>query len=498
MFNRQMCWSKPVNPVQSFVMMALAFCAFAFVSLPTYAQEQIAPTPTKATTLRKKKNAEPEACLKQPRLSKCNTVRIEAILVKGLSRTKRYVIERELLFEEGSYTSDTQIEESMTRLRNMGLFREVTYRLITKPVKEGESVDAKAGGIPRRVIELTFDERWTTLPAFKFGQGGGITQFIFGLYDINVLGRYWEIGGQYERLGYQETFFDSGGAANSFVVWFRNPRFLDSFWRVGADLWSVKRIRTVYDGQGDIEGGFLLERLQLVLRAEQEVAWWFRVGGSLELMNDDFSFDFIPDARRAAQLQSFGKLPDEGKAFILRFGAKFGRVNQDDYNYDGTLFSTYVGHTDKLWGADFRFTQLESSLRYYKKLPWRSNLALRAQVGLGNAKPIQHLFYIGGLDRVRGFVDSRFRGQNYWVANAEYRVAAFASRWFVLQPTAFVDFGSTANKTFDLLDVEAASAGVGLRIISPKIYRLVMRFDYAVPFINDGTAAFSFGAQQFF
>lgn len=438
---------------------------------------------------------EPERCLKEARAYGCRTIRVEAIVLEGLERTHRKVITREILFKEGGYASKRQLDESVTRLLNLGIFREVTYELITQRVP-GDDV-ASQGKYPRRVVKLKFDERWTTLPAFKFAQGGGVTQFVVGLYDVNVLGRYLELGAQYDRLGYTDTFYN-GDAANSYVVWFRDPRFLDKFLWVGADLWSVKRIRTLYDERGDAEGGFLLERLMLVLRLEHEIDRWLRAGVNLELMSDDFSYDFIPQERQDLQQRTFGKLPDSGKAFVFRGTAKFGRVNQDDYNYDGLLFTQSLAHSDTLWGADFRFTQLESELRWYKKLPWRSNLALRLGLGLGSTQQIQHLYYLGGLDRVRGFVDSRFRGSNYWSANAEYRIAPFASRWLVVQPTAFIDAATASDAPGELTHLDAASAGLGLRIISPKIYRFVMRFDYAFALKDNVDAAFSFGAQQFF
>ena len=439
---------------------------------------------------------EPEECLRQPQRVGCRTVRIDLILMEGLERTHRKVVERELRFEEGGLASQRQLEESMTRLRNLGIFREVTYELITQRA-EGQDVPSMSK-YPRRVLKLTFDERWTILPAFKFGQGGGLTQFVVGLYDVNVMGRYLELGAQYDRLGYSDTFYDGGGAANSYVVWFRDPRFLDTFLWVGADFWSVKRMRTLYDDRGQAQGGFLLDRTMFVLRMEQEIDWWLRAGLNLELMGDEFSSQFIPEDRQQLQRDNFGGLPESGTAYIVRLMGKLGRIDQDDYTYDGTLFVQSLAHSDRLWGADLRFTQIESELRWYKTLPWRSNVALRLGAGVSNTTQIQHLFYLGGLDRIRGFVDSRFRGSQYWSANAEWRVAPYVSRWLVLQPTAFIDAGTTADTIRGLGQVQAATAGLGLRIISPKIYRFVMRFDYAFPLVNDVDAAFSFGAQQFF
>lgn len=82
--------------------------------------------------------------------------------------------------------------------------------------------------------------------------------------------------------------------------------------------------------------------------------------------------------------------------------------------------------------------------------------------------------------------------------NAEYRVAPIANRWFVLQGVGFVDAGGTDTRTISFDEVDALSVGGGVRLISPKIYGLIMRADYAVPLVGGATGGLSFGGGQFF
>ncbi len=474
------------------------WCVVALSSQLAWAQlVEPAPQPVTADTLRDAEGIdEPEVCLRDALAPGCKTVRVDAILIEGMFRTRRFVVTRELLFKEGGHASRRQIEESMTRLRNLGLFREVSYRLTTQPVPGVPNV-ARPTRYPGRLLQITVDERWTLLPAFRFAQGGGLTALSVGFYDINVAGRYLELGAQYDRIGERDRFFEGGQAANSYALWMRDPRFFDTFWRVGVDLWSTQRQRLTYGEDGELDGGFSVARQLLVLRADYELAWWLRAGANVELMSDTLSYDFIREEARAAQ-QAAGGLPDAGRAFILRAVVRAGRIDQDDYNVDGVQLTQTLAHSDTLWGATYRFTQLETQLNAYKKLPGRLNLAGRVGLGISDVRQAQFQFFLGGLDRVRGFQDSRFRGRAYWSANGELRWAAFASRWIVVQPVGFIDAAATADGVSGLAAVEAASAGVGLRLISPKIYRLVMRFDYAFPFVNNGPAAFNFGAQQFF
>ena len=442
---------------------------------------------------------EPDSCIEEPLGDGCRVVRIDAIIVEGLGRTQRYVVTRELLFEEGDYASMSQIKESMTRLLNLGLFREVDWQLISKKAElvDGQPPEQNPRR-PARVLMIHVDERWTLLPFFTLLQGGGLTQFATGGSDINLFGRYLTAGVQYDRLGINETFLQRGGAANSFVVWFRDPRFLNTRTSAGIDLWSITRLRSIYEPDGTLEGGFSLVRRVAILRFQREFQRWLYGGINLEWIDDDFSYDFIADETRETQIANFGGLPEGGRAITLRSNMRFGRVNRDDFYYDGWSFTQWFGHTDKLWGSDFRFSQMESILLGYKRIPFRGNLAARLRLGFTNTDQIQYLYYMGGLNRVRGYRDSQFRGNSYWAVNAEYRVAPIASRWFALQLVGFVDAGATSDRLNPFLELDATSVGGGVRIISPKIYGFVARFDYAYPIMNGAGGALSFGAQQFF
>ena len=127
------------------------------------------------------------ACLKAPFASSCRVVRVEAVLVEGTSRTRREVVTRELLFEEGQDVSIAQIEEGMQRLRNLALFRAVEYELVSQKVAlpDGTLPPDLNPKRPSRVLTVRVDERWTLLPFGSFIQGGGLTRGAVGLFDLN-------------------------------------------------------------------------------------------------------------------------------------------------------------------------------------------------------------------------------------------------------------------------------------------------------------------------
>ncbi|MEK7748341.1 MAG: POTRA domain-containing protein [Nitrospirota bacterium] len=148
--------------------------------------------------------------------------KIDSINVTGLKRTKESVIFRELRFA-GDPLAVESLQEGLQRLRNLQIFNWV----------QGEI----GKGQNRSELTLRVEERWTTIPIFRVASGGETTSTIVGLYDINALGRYIELGGQYENLNGRH-----GG-----VVWFRNPRFLDQRLRIGGDFWLLTRNRDLYN-----------------------------------------------------------------------------------------------------------------------------------------------------------------------------------------------------------------------------------------------------------
>ena len=109
-----------------------------------------------------------------------SSYQVETIAIKGLSRTDKKVVFRELLFKQGEQVREADLAESIQRLYNTQLFAKVSYNY--------DKANKK--------MTLTFEERWTTIPILKFNSGGGVNQLIAGAYDINLFGQYIEGGAQ--------------------------------------------------------------------------------------------------------------------------------------------------------------------------------------------------------------------------------------------------------------------------------------------------------------
>jgi outer membrane protein assembly factor BamA len=401
--------------------------------------------------------------------------RVNAIEIQGLMRTQHFVVERELTFRAGGLVTRAQLEESVQRLRNIGLFRIAEYTLVPKDAT-GVEID----------VVLLVDERWTILPFFNISAGGDLFSLLAGIYDINLLGRYLEAGGRYQRLG----------DTNSVLFWFHDPRFLDQRQFLGAQFWWTNRIRYLYDNSGQLEGGYLRERRAAVLATNREISKNLSLGGGLVLQHDRFSYDLVRDD--IATKQRISGLPQGQEHGVLSLSAAVGRIDQDSYLREGIQLTQTFSASNQLWGSSESYVESRTQLLAFKRFVGKQNIGMRFGVGMTSAEHIENQFFLGGLDTVRGFYDSRFRGPFHWFLNTEYRIPSLDHRWLVLHHVLFFDAVGVSDRSSLLWDADGASAGIGLRIISPKIYQFVARIDYALPLKGTGTTPLSFGVQQFF
>ncbi len=413
----------------------------------------------------------------QAESSGAEPVQIVDIEIDGLERTKRHVIERELLFTAGQQATPEQLEESRKRVLNTGLFRTANFRL--------EPATSDSGAAPGYVYELEVDERWTLLPIASFSRSGGVTNILLGAFETNLLGRYLEVGARYNRFG----------PTNSFVGWFYDHQFLGEHLFAGMELWWTNRQRLYYDPEGTLVDGYLRQRRKVRLGVEQEWSSWLSTGLNAYLIDDRFTSELLPDELVAGADQR--PLPAANLAIPLEATVTLGRINRSSYFRQGLAYTQTLAHSDDLWGASHDWTRWTHELLGFVELPWRQNLGARIGAGASSAAQPEHQFFIGGFDRVRGFVDSRFRGKTYWYANLEYRISSIDTLWFALQHTVFTDVAA-ASDSLDGLAPVGASSGMGLRLISPKIHRFIIRIDYGLSWLSHGNAPLSFGVGQFF
>lgn len=406
--------------------------------------------------------------------------KVLSIAVEGNTRTKDYVITRELEFSKGDILTKANYQESLRRLRNLRIFTQVNFRF--KVSKQKKTV---------KVI-VRIEERWTTLPILKGGDAGG-TQFItVGAFDINFLGRYWEIGAQYESL--------NGEPAG--VTWFRNPRLFGQRLLFGYDLWFVNRNRELFDNDStDPTRAFSLSKNRYHFFLKKELAWWLEPGLGIDYVQETVDQSLL-DGEQQSKNSALGFNPSfESEQLFAELTLRLGRLNYNNYLVDGFQSDITFRTAQESLLSDSSETQITVQNRWFFELPHQQNVGLNFHLGSTDSRLLQNQFYVGGLSEVRGFTDGQFTGNNFWQANAEYRVPSYRSFLLVLQHVLFYDIGNTSNsldRLFSNDETPFQSIGTGVRFISPKVFRFNLRIDVAKSFGRVGDESIALGLQQFF
>jgi hypothetical protein len=385
--------------------------------------------------------------------------------IVGIHRTKEFVIRTEI-----ELCSCDDPDTLQQQLLKTGLFYSVDIQEIS------------AG-----YYKILIEEKWTTIPIFKLNSGGGTTQVTLGVYDPHLFGYRVETGFQYERLG----------DAPSFVFWNKIPRVRETRFFTDLQYWKTKRIRLKYNPDVDqptLIKALLLDSERLYAGFGYELNSDFKFQTLIESQKDVFSTELIPVETLAKVPGQI--IPPESKVSFYGLQFDYGSLRQELGLQIGTLVSGQLKLGVPSRGENF--SNLKIELNHYSLVYQDWLFAQRLRIGTTDTNILQHWNYLGGLESIRGFVDNRFATKNYWLSNSELRKFFIEKPSWILQAVTFADLLGIDESSKRIEDVTAASAGFGLRLIMPKIYRLVVRVDYAKPFINKDSENVSFGIQQFF
>jgi len=401
---------------------------------------------------------------------------VDEIEITGLWRTKSSVVRRELLFRENDILTTKDLLESVQRLKNLRIFSKVIPLLKLKPENKVK-------------LTLQLQEKWTTIPYFNLSGGGGTTYAYAGIYDINTFGRFIETGIQYNNWNGKH-----GG-----IAWMRNPRFLDQRLLFGMDIWRTQRVRQLYANNAELQGNYVLETKKLNLILKKEFTPNFQIGSEIEINNSSVIDQETNNFTDAKTIQLLNNNNKKTTTYTTLF-VELGKLNYDNYLVKGKFSKFAIKYSNQTLGSDKSTTQLDWFNRIFWRLPYLANAGLRFNTGWTNTQEIQNLYYIGGFNNIRGYLDGQFRSKTYWQFNAEYRIPSYRSHWLVLQHIFFIDTVGTGNNFGDLKEngMQYSSAGIGLRIISPRIYRFNGRIDIALFTSGESPSYISFGSQQYF
>jgi outer membrane protein insertion porin family len=375
-------------------------------------------------------------------IHKGQKIYFERIEIGGNVKTRDKVIRRELRVYEQDLFSATNLKESIKNLRRLEYFEDVNFA--TTP---GSSPD-------HMNLKITIKER----PTGTFGLGAGYStqDRLVGMVEVsqnNLFGR----GQQVKISGI------IGSISHRFRASFTEPYLFDRPLSLGLDVFNWEREYSEYTRVS--KGGMI--RLSHPLKWKYTRIFWMYRFENVHLN------DLVANASQVLQ-QASTIHNTSATSFVIR------RDSRD------SLFAPTKGSDNSLsveiagLGGDTAFVRYIAETGWYFPLKWNLVGVLHARAGGMNKlswgqMPAYELFYLGGIDTIRGFkyaelsprdpvTNDRIGGPHFLQFNNEIRFPLYKK--LGLSGTIFFDAGNVYGPNY-VGPFLRTSAGFGIRWFSP-------------------------------
>jgi outer membrane protein assembly factor BamA len=390
---------------------------------------------------------------------------VDTIIISGNEKTKEYVILDEMTIKPDSLATLELMEFDRRRVYSLGLFTTVEIGADTLEGRHALLVDVK--------------ERWYWIPLLAFGFRDGDPQKPYyggGLQINNFRGRNQRLHG-IVIFGYDPSL--GFGFADPLII--RSPNF--NF----AGNVSYARLRNKSKTESDATGDFTEDHFDINLTLGHRYTLFESVASTIGFTVVEVS-EYRP-GRTASPT---------GKDQYLYVGLGYARDTRDliEYPTKGSLIDVYITKNG-LGESTVSFTRFGVDIRKYLPLPLNFTVAGRAHTTLlgGTFIPTYARTYLGYGERIRGYYDAVFEGENLLGASLELHWPLLKTRTFNFTAISipdefsvwqfgiglalFADSGVTWFRDRRLtINSFASGYGGGIHFLLP--YSAIMRVEYAM------------------
>jgi len=376
---------------------------------------------------------------------KINEGVLEGYKVKGNTKTKDYVILREMRQKPGQPFNSKLARRSMQRVYNLGFFEDVNIKM--NPGVEPNAV----------IMELDVKEKRTG--TFGIGAGYSTADGVIGMVsvgDTNFRGTGDAVSITYERSG-------NARDAHGFTFAWRHP-YLDKKETVGTlRIYNRTYEYSDYDTNGNLKESYMRKY----------------AGGEITLGRpvSEYSTNYITFRNRTdsyVRHTKNGNMGDRSNNWAWR-NSNFGTTRSVTFEHvtdtrDNIYNPTEGGRVSLSaevagLGGDFNFQKATIEDQRYFKVGHAQVIAVRGKYGLGNGEISEfNQFKVGGQNSLRGYRDDQYRGDHMILATVEYRFPIVSK----VQGAIFTDWGGAWFD--DFMPKSGAihgSVGVGLALNTP-------------------------------
>lgn len=392
---------------------------------------------------------------------------IEGFVIKGLKKTKDFVILRELRLYEGEPFNVNDGRKSMQRVYNLGFFEDVNIKLNPGRTPNGVEVEIS-------VVE-------TSTGTFGIGAGYSESDGLVGMLmigDRNLRGRG-------DRLNFRWEF---GGADNkNYDISFYRPWLDSRATGIGINLYDITHEYQELDDDGNDKAYYDRRRKGIELTLSRPANDFITNSIMFKHRNDIYGGEVEGEEPQWYRDNPWDIPSNFGTTRSVTL-ARTLDTRDNIYNPSRGNYAQLSGEFAGWMGGDFDFNKFMLEGRTYHPIGMNKVLAFRGVVGYATGTmPLSQRFSLGGDNYLRGYKDDRFYGYKLLSGTAEYRFPLTKN----FQGVLFTDAGYAWPKgeNFNLGDIEYGY-GFGVRINSPLG---PIRLDYA--YGDKWRIHFSFGGQ---
>ena len=384
-----------------------------------------------------------------------NQVRIGAVKLTGLQKTKPEVVLRELPVQTGDIFDQRKIDQSFHRLVNLGYFYEVSPSLL----EEGTTPE-----------EIIFNAKVTEARTGRFsgviGYAPPTTEFegapqltgVIEATETNLLG-----------TGRGANFLWKSGLLRALKIGYVEPWTFGKPIKIGVEYSQLRQRNQFTDAESNERAASMTLGARFRRLFEGSLGFSYKQIGLP-------TGDILPPTTSPSLRSPITDVADPAAQSGVKYGVTLG-LTRDSRDYFLNPTHGRLDHVAfEFSRGDFKLRKLWVDLRGYFPT-WRRQviaIGLHGAAAWGDNIPPTELFYLGGANTLRGYDEDWFFGPRRVYTNIEYRLlVGRTSQFFV-----FTDLGTVSQidqpTVFDPLRV---GYGFGMRLESKGG---LLRMDYGL------------------
>lgn len=380
-------------------------------------------------------------------------VYINRITIVGNTRTQDEVIRREIGINEGGLYSNTELDESIKKIKRLGYFSDVKME-----VSKLKNFNDK--------INLHFSVEETKTGTFSIGlshSNSSGASFNMGVKENNFLGTGNTLN----------AAFSNSEAVQEMSFYFADPYFTEDEHSISYGVFTKD-----VDGTALDISSYKTNEVGFSLGYGIPITEDTRIGADIRVSSRDISCGTTFATQEVTQCAS-------GDKTEVKTNLNWSNNTLDNFNYptEGTKNNLSLDLTLPI--ADFQYYKLDASHKSYyplgNDLTWKINGSLGLAQGYGDKElPFFKRYYGGGSSSVRGF-DFNSLGATYTgTTTAKGGELSMLAGTSIISPmkfindsknmrmSAFVDTGAIEEKASNIgFDQIRASAGVAFSWLTP-------------------------------